>query len=295
MYEKYPISGIKQSYNHTSETKTVIMPLLITALVVGLAVFYFKGDPTQSAPDSVNVASVEPEVATDTVSETSGSVDSPQVGEPTLPVREKTQSPELLNNTEDNTVEEEAVNVSSTASDERSDILANATGDGFTPWMQPSELDAYIRSQAEGSAKSFWEKGHWITAVEGRWGGEAHEFRIAVDSIPDIDSWQWKYRVDLTEDQFAAQVTEMLSKGYSLVHTQTYALPDQSRRFQGVWHKQIEVPSVASAQPEIEAAPVAEPTVDIATSANAAASSVLGSPAISNDSRALDVNRLQFR
>jgi len=109
----------------------------------------------------------------------------------------------------------------------------------FTPWLSPQALDDYIQNKNQGFEQTFWQRGHWIRAVEGRWGNGNHEFRIAYEPLPNPDTWQWQYRVNQSQNDFAASIKEMSVHGYSLYQTQFYKRPDGARRFQGVWQREI--------------------------------------------------------
>lgn len=109
----------------------------------------------------------------------------------------------------------------------------------FTPWLSPQALDDYIQRKNKGFEKSFWQRGHWIRAVEGRWENGNHEFRIAYEPLPNSDTWQWQYRVNQTQAAFAVSIEEMSERGYRLCQTQFYIHPDSTRRFQGVWQREL--------------------------------------------------------
>lgn len=109
----------------------------------------------------------------------------------------------------------------------------------FTSWLSPEGLDQHIRDKNDGFEESFWERGHWIKAVEGRWAEGDHQFRIAYEPIPNPETWQWQYRVNQTQSTFAASIREMSERGFKLYQTQSYERPDGERRFQGVWQREI--------------------------------------------------------
>ena len=115
----------------------------------------------------------------------------------------------------------------------------------FTGWMTPDELDQHIRTINEGYELSFWERGHWINAVEGRWHEGNHQFRIRYESMPSPNAWEWKYRVDQTQEEFFESIQSMATSGYSLVQSHSYRRPDGSQRFQAVWRRNFESPSIA--------------------------------------------------
>ena len=92
----------------------------------------------------------------------------------------------------------------------------------FTQWMSPLALDTYIRQKNRGFSQTFWERGHWIKAVEGRWSNRAHEFRIALSSNPEPDRIQWYYRIDQTEAEFAESIGRLENDGYTLAQSHAY-------------------------------------------------------------------------
>lgn len=105
----------------------------------------------------------------------------------------------------------------------------------YTPWLTPLALDSYMRMKDQGEQVGFWDRGHWITSVEGRWHNGSHEFRIRFDVIPNRPGWQWRYRINLTPDEFLAAHGELRKQGYQLVHSQSFQHPDGRRRYQAVW------------------------------------------------------------
>lgn len=238
MPSDYPISGIKRSYRHTRETRTIVMPILIGLVLAGMGVFHFQSRPGE--PE-------ESEKST-TFREASG------MASPTTT---------LADLGEKTTVR--AVPVASEAAAKQSATSDRASGaapgeDGFTAWMSPLALDTYIRQQNGGREETFWDRGHWITAVEGRWQGGEHQFRIAYEEIPDMDSWQWQYRANQTFEQFAGQIEELAREGYRLVQSQSFERPGEGPRYQGVWRRRVGPTRVAdsevdSATPAGEAAP----------------------------------------
>ena len=57
-------------------------------------------------------------------------------------------------------------------------------GDCVTPWMTPSGLNQYILKKNCGHKTSFWNRGHWIVAVEGRQYGGINQYRIVYAKTP---------------------------------------------------------------------------------------------------------------
>ncbi len=219
MRDRYPISGIKQSYRVTPERRTVIIPIAITLLLGGLIAFFFFGKtPPEMIPEEI-VSGVE-----------IGAGDNPgakvgnerEIEAPSLAARSELEVSPLL--------EEQAGTPSAT----RSSSLTL-----FTRWMSPLALDSYIRQKNAGFEQTFWKRGHWITAVEGRWEDGTHEFRIAYERIPNPSSWQWQYRANQTPEEFHKNAFELRSKGFALVQSQSFDHPDRQKRYQAVWQKEV--------------------------------------------------------
>ena len=215
MYERYPISGIKQSYRPVPGTKTVVMPLVIAALGVGMVVFYFKGE----GPEKTTTASPPAPTVTSRLPETT-----------ILPDPIKAISIEPGTKTA----------AMPPAAEKFLPIVTNegVAENDFTLWMSPLALDTFIRQRNRGFEKTYWERGHWIKAVEGRWGDGAHEFRIAIAKMPDEARLHWYYRIDQTEREFSETLQRLEKEGYSLAQSQDYDHPDGTKRYQGVWQKE---------------------------------------------------------
>ncbi len=281
MYEEYPISGIKQSYRHTRRSRTIVLPVLMTAIVAFMALFYLAGDPELPVEEETVIVSTP---VRETIEES--------------PVERTTEANPAAASAspaeEENTIEEVVIPDSEPAESERLKTAAVAEPmkvKGFTPWMEPLALDTYIRAKSSGTGKTFWESGHWITAVEGRWKDGTREFRISYDQIPEIETWQWRYKVNQSQEEFATSVSEMVEQGYTLVQTQTFRQPDGDHRYQGVWHRQLARPTVADTT-KVENASLESPAAaqqqDIAPASRSTATAL-------SEPRGLNVNRLNFR
>ena len=254
----------------------------MTAIVAFMVLFYATGDPYDPAEDETVIVStparealeVSPqEITTEAVLE--ATAPSPAEEETTL---------EEVNTPDSEPTESELLKTAEA-------VVAPAKEKGFTPWMEPLALDTYIRSKSTATGKTFWESGHWITAVEGRWKNGTREFRIAYDQIPEIETWQWRYKVNQSQLEFATSVTEMVDQGYTLVQTQTFRQPDGDHRYQGVWHRQLASPTVAettTVQTAVNNHSAAAQQPDIAPISRSSATA-------STETRALNVNRLSFR
>jgi hypothetical protein len=250
MYERYPISGIKQTYRHTTEIRTVIMPLLIMFLLGGMITFYFKTRPIQDAA----VATGERAPAQSVFSESENSLRA-------VPV--------------------EGIDAKPDGAPEPARAGGKSASTKFTPWMSPIALDTYIRFQNEGHEVSFWKRGHWITAIEGRWSEarDEHQFRITYEKIPEPDSWKWQYRIDQRPEEFFRNAVEMQNQGFVLVDSQSFDHPDGEKRHQSIWQKKDAIAGVVDNS--VEAGPPVR-------------GGVLDDPPVQGGD-VLDVNRLEFR
>jgi len=91
----------------------------------------------------------------------------------------------------------------------------------LTAWMSLSDLNAYLEGldgdKPEG--KNFWDRGHWITAIEGRWEAGIPQYRVSYDAVPEARRavwWQWYLNQD--KQSFDAHVHQLADEGYTLVH-----------------------------------------------------------------------------
>jgi hypothetical protein len=114
---------------------------------------------------------------------------------------------------------------------------------GFTPWMSRPELDHFL-SQYDtvppGGHPNYWDKGHWINAVEGRWHGGVAQYRIRYGPVPRPNKGIWWYwYINQPQETFTEHVNELGDDGFVLLDPNSCVWPDGTRRFQGVWHKVI--------------------------------------------------------
>lgn len=247
-----------------------------------MVIFFIKGRPAEFVDEeTIVVATPAPELieesrdgfATEVILE----VTTPSLRKTEVPVKEAVK-------TDSETIGNQLPKTAETTTKPKAEI-------NFTLWMAPLALDNYIRAKTDRNGRTFWENGHWITAVEGRWNNNRREFRIAYDTIPEIETWQWRYKVNQSQTEFALSVTEMVEKGYTLVQTQTFRQPGGDQRYQGVWHRQLARPTVA------ESAPAQNVVQDTPAPAlqQAIAPSSGTSAATTPEPRGLNVNRLNFR
>jgi hypothetical protein len=187
------------------------MPVLILALLAGLAAFYFKGMPRPVDPAEPQVAAATP---APTTSPDAGAPDPPAAAENHAPAP---ATPPIV---------------------ARNDLSES----DFTPWMSSLALDTYLRQKNRGYQGSYWARGHWIRAIEGRWHEGAREFRIALGEMERPGEVQWHYRVDLTKIAFSEELARMSAKEFQLAQSQAYRHPDGSMRYQAVWQREGDAP-----------------------------------------------------
>jgi hypothetical protein len=189
------------------------MPLLILSILAALASFYFRGkeDPTLDRHAVAALpapAAVEPHAHTAMTSAELVSLPSPDSVTDTY-------EPPILT---------------------RTDLGEK----DFTPWMSSLALESYFRQKNGGYKGSFWGRGNWIRAIEGRLHEGAKEFRIALGLMSRPGELQWQYRLDMTEISFGEDLAKLGEKGYTLAQSQAYRRPDGTRRYQAVWQQAAE-------------------------------------------------------
>lgn len=109
----------------------------------------------------------------------------------------------------------------------------------FTPWMRPAEFSAFLneREAKRDDGKNFWSRGHWITAVEGRWENGAPEYRVRVGDAPADRRYWWYWWFNQSQEDFNRHLHRLSDQGFTLVHSSSFQWPDGTERFSGVWHK----------------------------------------------------------
>ena len=249
------------------------MPLIIVVLVGALGTFYFKTDPDRLAKKA-ELAALEKE-ALEAAATTGGAL--ALIG--SAGAIEGATGPALIARP----IEEDLIPLPG----EPPLIAANSSEEEFTSWMSPLALDTYIRQKNGSHDQSFWQRGHWMSAVEGRWQESGHEFRIVFSKMPTNGKWRWQYRANQTLEAFIRSHEELGRQGYTMIQSQAFERPDGTRRYQGVWHQREDDAPAMVGRPRTNPPVSSVPTAAITTPAQApAARAPLGG---------LDVNRLNFR
>ncbi len=108
----------------------------------------------------------------------------------------------------------------------------------FTGWMTLVDLDNYFEVLNNGDTNSnYFEKGHRITAVEGRLNGNQIEYRVKIGDLPKNQAHAWFWWRNQTYAAFIQKMKEYENTGFKLAHAQSFLMPDGTSRYQGVWHK----------------------------------------------------------
>lgn len=122
------------------------------------------------------------------------------------------------------------------------DPNGEAASSGFTPWMSDPQLHDFMRqfdSDPPGHHPNYWDKGHWINAVEGRWHDGEIQYRITYGPVPPHRGLWWYWYLGIGEAHFNRLAKENAADGFTLLDANSFAMPDGTRRYQGVWHKVI--------------------------------------------------------
>ena len=111
---------------------------------------------------------------------------------------------------------------------------------GFTPWMPLEELNHWqtqFDTTPPGGHPNYWDKGHWMTAVEGRWHEGIPQYRVRYGPVPDGYDTAWYWYINQDQASFTAHINQLEDDGFVLVDPNSFLRPDDTRRYQGVWHK----------------------------------------------------------
>tara|TARA_R110002096_G_scaffold364032_3_gene557108 strand:+ start:763 stop:1488 length:726 start_codon:yes stop_codon:yes gene_type:complete len=218
------------------------MPILIAAVLAAMVTFYVKTQPDLASTTSDNEL-IQSATETEMVSEIEPS---PEIRSFNSAVSMSSPLPRAASSNESLAIPI-AEPISTSVEGTSPVLIATAAAEqDFTPWLSPLALDTYIRQLNGGFEQSFWQRGHRITAVEGRLHQGAHEFRIVFNPIPELNQRQWQYRANQTRESFLQSSLELESEGYRIVQSQAFSLSDGRLRYQGVWQKMVGAQSVAN-------------------------------------------------
>jgi hypothetical protein len=112
----------------------------------------------------------------------------------------------------------------------------------FTPWMTGPEVNTFLGQYdtvPPGGHPNYWDKGHWINAVEGRWHDGEVQFRITYGPVPKHRYLWWFWYLGINKSYFGNLAAKMAADNYQLLDSNSFTSPDGTERFQGVWHKVI--------------------------------------------------------
>jgi hypothetical protein len=113
----------------------------------------------------------------------------------------------------------------------------NANRD-FTPWMSELELSLYMQKfDTIKPGQPDWKKTHWLTAAEGRWHDGIAEYRIRYADVPKGIEFTFYWDTNMSQAEFSEKIQAYSKNGFALVYSNSYNLPDGTKRYQGVWHK----------------------------------------------------------
>jgi len=114
-------------------------------------------------------------------------------------------------------------------------------GQVFTPWMSLSEMNAYFESLdgEKPGGKNYWDRGHWIDEVQGRWAEGIPQYRVSHGAVPESRAHWWFWYLNQDRESFDRLVHQLADEGFTLVHFNSYVRPGGAERFQGVWHKLV--------------------------------------------------------
>jgi hypothetical protein len=116
--------------------------------------------------------------------------------------------------------------------------IAFSHDEEFSNWMNHTGLDNYLFVLNNGDKEtSFFEKGHRITALEGRWKNNQVEYRITYGDTPKDSAHWWWWWMNQPYDSFVKKLEKYEKEGAKLVYSQSFLMPDGTARYQGVWHK----------------------------------------------------------
>lgn len=110
---------------------------------------------------------------------------------------------------------------------------------GFTPWMSLAELNAFMDTFASKhpGEPNYWDQGHWITAVDGRWHAGIPQYRIRYGDAPKNQGYWWYWFINQDQKGFNDKIHNYADQGFIMAYHSRLRWPDGACRYQAVWHK----------------------------------------------------------
>ncbi|PXA03847.1 hypothetical protein DDZ13_09395 [Coraliomargarita sinensis] len=107
-----------------------------------------------------------------------------------------------------------------------------------TGWLPLAQFNAELaRLEKKQNGKNFWDEGHWVTSVDGRWNNGIAEYRMSYAEVPENEGYWWYWWFNQEESSFEQRKRYYSDEGFTMVHSQSYLNPEGEKRYQGVWHK----------------------------------------------------------
>ena len=119
--------------------------------------------------------------------------------------------------------------------------LSKKQGVVSSEWLPSKDFNQYLAVLGEKKdSKNYWDRGHWIERVEGRWQDGRPEYKISYGKVPENKGYWWYWWYNQNQESFTKHVDDLAKKGFILVSHQSFVRPGGEVRYQGVWHKLIE-------------------------------------------------------
>jgi len=107
-----------------------------------------------------------------------------------------------------------------------------------TSWMTLEELNKTLaKLEEKENGKNFWDRGHWMNTVDGRWENGIPEYKISYSTVPENIGHSWYWWFNQSKESFQKNVHKMADEGFTLVYHQSFERPGEDVRYQGIWKK----------------------------------------------------------
>lgn len=105
-------------------------------------------------------------------------------------------------------------------------------------WLSLEELNSLLGElEKKENGKNFWDEGHWVNSVDGRWENGIPEYKISYSKVPENSGYLWHWWFNQDEKSFRKIMHELADKGFRMVYFQSFKRPTEEIKYQGVWHK----------------------------------------------------------
>lgn len=114
------------------------------------------------------------------------------------------------------------------------------TDNTFTEWMPWVQFRQFLdeKDKRDEKNKTFWDRGYWVLAAEGRWKDGQQQYRVKIAEAPKNKAYLWMWYVNQEQQEFDKHIEQFAVEGYTMIYCNSFTRPSGTRLYQTVWHNE---------------------------------------------------------